>query len=151
VGVNTPEADEVSVQADVLACFDQSAHHVVEIGDQYAGMTLLGRSEILFDSEMQFDGGGAKSRPAASREGGRFIDLDHAEDADKEVTGILLRIFRHCQLHVMKPVESHTPTLNYCIHSCIGPRDERQVTSHSRTHSRSPRQLRFPRWGVPTA
>ncbi|MBC7595797.1 MAG: helix-turn-helix domain-containing protein [Kineosporiaceae bacterium] len=29
VRVNTPEAGEVSVPADGLACFDQSAHHVV--------------------------------------------------------------------------------------------------------------------------
>jgi hypothetical protein len=82
-------------------------------------------------------------RPSACRKGRRFIDLDHAEDADKEVTGILLRILRHCQLHVMKPIESHNPTLPYRIHSGTGSKDERQVTSHSRIHARSPRQLRF--------
>ena len=86
-------------------------HYVVEIGDQDAGMTFAGRSEIVFDSEMQFDGAGAKPRATAGREGRRLIDLNHSEHADEKASGILLRIPRHCQLHMVKPVEGHRTDL----------------------------------------
>jgi len=38
--VHAPEAGEVSVPADVLAGFDQSVNHVVEIGDHNARVPL---------------------------------------------------------------------------------------------------------------
>jgi hypothetical protein len=96
VCVNAPEAGEARVPPDVLARSDQSVHHVVEIGDQNAGMTFAGRSEIVVDSEMQFDGTGAEPRSAARREGRWLIDLDHAEHAGEEISGALLLIPRHC-------------------------------------------------------
>jgi len=71
VRVHAPEPGEVHVPSDVFAGFDQSVHHVVEVGDQNPGMTFAGRSKIVFDSEVPFDAASADhAPPRAARTGG---------------------------------------------------------------------------------
>jgi len=109
--VHAPEAGEVSVPADVLASFDQSVNHVVKIGDHNARVPLAGWSEIVFDPEVQFDVACSEPRATACREGGRLVDLGHAQDADEEVASGPLLGSRHCQLHVVEPIEGHATDL----------------------------------------
>jgi len=105
--IHTAEAGKVGVPADVLAGIDQSANNVIKIGDHDARVPLVGWPEVVFDAEVQFDAACAEPRATACREDGRLVDLAHAEDADEEVTSRLLLSSRHCQLHVVKPIEGH--------------------------------------------
>jgi len=98
---------KVGVPSDVLAGIDQSANNVVKIGYHDAGVPLAGRPEAVFDPEVQLDVACSEPRATARREDGRLVDLDHAEDADEEVTSGLLLSSRHCQLHVVEPIEGH--------------------------------------------
>jgi len=109
--VHAPEAGEVSVPADVLAGFDQSVNHVVKIGDHNARVALAGWLEIVFDPEVQFDVACSEPRATACCEDGRLVDLGHAEDADEEVARGTLLGSRHCQLHVVEPIEGHATDL----------------------------------------
>jgi len=109
--VHAPEAGEVSIPADVLASFDQSMNHVVKIGDHNARVPLAGWSEIVLDPEVQFDVACSKPRATACREDGRLVDLGHAQDADEEVASGPLLGSRHCQLHVVEPIEGHATDL----------------------------------------
>jgi hypothetical protein len=70
-----------------------------------------GWSEIVFDPEVQFDVACSKPRATACREGGRLVDLGHAQDADEEVARGPLLGSRHGQLHVVEPIEGHATDL----------------------------------------
>ena len=60
MGVETAEAGKVGVPADFLVSGSQALRHIVEVGDDDAGMAFLRRPEVVFDSQVQLDAPGSK-------------------------------------------------------------------------------------------
>ena len=105
MGIDPPEAGEVTVPLHVLTSIGQALDQGIEIIDDDPRMRLAGGPEVVLDAQMQLHATSAKLHTATRRENRWLVYLCHVKDIDEERASCGLLTARHRQLHMMRAVE----------------------------------------------
>jgi hypothetical protein len=105
VGIDPPEAGEVTVPLHVLTSIGQALDQASRSSTMIPRMGLAGGPEVVLDAQMQLHATSAKPHTATRRENRWLVYLCRVKDIDEERVSCGLLTARHRQLHMMQAVE----------------------------------------------
>ncbi len=97
--------------SDLVPRFGQLGLELVKVINEERGVSLLGRSEVFFSSEMEMNLAFLKPATTLGVDWGWLGDLGEAEHSDVELGRLLFAANRHRDLHMVKSNNGHTATM----------------------------------------